>query len=91
MLAMADVVGEIDAIATLAAGHPDLAEACLRARALPQRLRDQFVLDLTGPAAPSARAIERRAERPIDLDEERSERRAPSGGGTMSSKIAAAR
>jgi hypothetical protein len=90
MIAMADVVGEIDAIATLAAGHPDLAEACVRARLLLERLHDQFVVDLTGPAAPSERQLDRPAGQPIDLDEERSERRAP-GVGTMSSKLAAAR
>jgi hypothetical protein len=84
---MADVIRELEAIAALARDHgaPEVTEACARAGWLLQRLREQFVVDLTGPAAPS--------DRPIDLAEEREQRRVrePTDAGARAAGIPAAR
>jgi hypothetical protein len=61
-LRFADVVGELEAIAEMAADHMDvdrerLAEACRRARSLLLVLRAQFLEDVVfADTAPSARA-----------------------------------
>ena len=55
---MADVVREIQAIASFAERSDDLevVAACRRAQSLLTRLRNQFLDDLLGDAAPSDRA-----------------------------------
>lgn len=67
---MRDVVRELERLADLATGQGDavIAAAAERVLALAERLRAQFVLDLTGPLAPS--------EAPVRLDAARERRTA---------------
>jgi hypothetical protein len=55
---MVDVVREIEAIALAAArsSDPEVLAACRRAQSLLARLRNDFIQDLIGDAAPSERA-----------------------------------
>jgi hypothetical protein len=64
-ITMVDVVRQIQAIADLAEGaeDPALVEACRRAQSLIARLRNQFVLEVTGPGSPAGVSLVRPAER----------------------------
>jgi hypothetical protein len=68
-LVLADVMDELEALASIARRKPDheLEEACTRVEAMLDRLREQFLFDITGPVAPSLA--------PVDLARARTRRR----------------
>jgi hypothetical protein len=83
---MRDLVGELERLVDVAdrLGETELIAAADGVRALAERLRAQFVTDLTGPLAPS--------EAPVRLDEVRERRTAvASPMPTSATRIPAAR